>query len=281
MTGQLFFRTAHVKVSKKIGDGVSTLNNSIEIRGRFQFKITADKSSSSNKCVLSFYNISKKTVEFISQENLIFILAAGYSPPWGDGAKTIYIGEPNAENGIHKKRQGADIITISELGDSEVKLQNAVTTISLKNKTTTSEILDRLLSDFDISIGHRDQIPELEFQNGFSASGRISNILNSLASKVGFEWSILNGELIILRKGNTINQRGYAISKHSGLIGIPVKSKDKVEFTTLLNHNLKPDVRIVLNSENLGSLHLKIEKINYQGDTFAGQWTQKIQAIPL
>ena len=281
MSNQLFHRACFVTVSKQgVGLLDSGLGNSRRLQGRIQFKIVSDTASGANKCTLVLFNLSKPTLDFLAQENLVYILSAGYMPPNGTGAKALFIGKPNEKNGFHSQRKGANVLTKIELGDSEQEIEGAFTNISIKETVSLNNIITMLLNDFNLSIGHQDRLPEVSFQNGFSASGKISKILDDLGKKAGFEWSVQSGQVIILQDRNTINQTGYVVSKNTGMVGTPIKSKEKIGFQTLINNELRPGVLAVVESDILGRVEVRIDKVTYNGDSWEGNWTQKIEGTP-
>ena len=170
----------------------------------------------------------------------------GYARPYGDGAKVIFVGNIDRTNGIHVARNGPDVLTTIEVGDAEKEIRGAFTQISLKGKVQLDQVLNKLLMDFGLSIGHRDRLPSFEFQNGYSNSGRISKILDDLGKKAGFNWSVQNYQIVILRNRNTTNQQGVIVSKDTGLVGAVLKSKAKIEFETLIIPGIIPGARVNL-----------------------------------
>lgn len=283
MTDRLFNRVSTVTLARRIRGNVtsSSPGDVIEFRGHTKFDVVTDDGSEANQALIQMYNLNNDTQAFLERENLLCILAVGYAQPQASGPKTIFIGTINKENGIHVKRKGPDIMTTLELSDAGAEIRSAVTSISLKGRVSLDQVLTLLLSGLQLSIGHRDRLPDFQFANGYSNSGRISKILNDLARKAGFSWSVQRGEIIILRGRNTETQRGILVTKNTGLIGSPMKNKEKVEFRTLIIPDLRPGKRVRLVSERYGTINLKASKVTFVGDNWEGDWMQEVEGVPL
>ena len=227
------------------------------------------------------YNLNKETQARLENEFLLCVLSAGYARPYGQGGKAIFVGHVDRQNGIHIRRNKADITTTIECGDAEKEITRAITQISLKGRVELETVLDRLLRDMGIAIAYRDRLPRFVFENGYSNSGSTKKILDDVGKKAGFRWSVLNYQLRILEGANTTEQSGQRISKDSGLIGAVTKSKEKIEFGTLINPDIVPDAKAVVVSERFGDLVVRITRVRYAGDNWEGDWVQEVEAIPL
>ena len=277
---RLFHREAFVTLAKQT-TGAATEQNAHRFNGRIRFDISLDSGGEANKGAIQMFNLAKTTQALLEESKLICVLSAGYARPYGDGAKVIFIGNVDLTNGVHVERKAADVMTTIECGDAEKEIRNAVTQISLKGTVKLETVLDRLLKDFGLSIGHRDRLPTFTFENGFSATGRLSKVLTDIGRKAGFTWSVQNYQIVILRGNNTVNQQGPIISKDSGLVGAVLKSKEKIEFETLIIPGILPGARARVVSERYGELNIKITRIRFVGDNWEGDWIQEVEAVPL
>lgn len=279
MTDRLFQRQGRLLVTKKAGGrNVASSSGGMVFNTRLTFAIASDLSSFSNKSSIKIYNLSTKSQAFLEQDNLLAILQVGYLD---QGFNTIFIGDIDRENGIHTQRVGPDVVTDIECGDAETEINNAVVSLSYKGRVTTNQIINRLLGALNLSIGFRDRLPEKTFENGYSNSGRIQYIMNDLARKVGFTWSVQNGQIVILRPNRTITQTAFVVSKDTGLFGAIVKTKEKVEFTVLITPEIRVGRAVRLITDQYGTMDLKINKVNYNGDTHEGEWSQQIEGQPI
>ena len=275
----LFIRQGELIVGPKSGfvnSRVQPLNARI-FRTRLNFKVKLDGGSNANKAKINIYNLSEASRTFIEQKDMVVFLQVGFE---STGLSNLFFGDIDDKNGIHSKRTGPDIITTIEAGDAEKTLREANIHIGFSKGSTNIQAIERAARKLLVSTSFQTDIKKITYQKGFSYAGSANDLLDKMGKQAGFEWSIQNGELLILSPGETDGQESVVISKDTGLIGFPVKTQDKVEFTSLLNPAIRPGRAIKVESQifldGSGAI-VKTDKADFDGDTHEGKWDVKVE----
>lgn len=275
----LYLREAEVVVGKK----VTATNGPVEpvearvFKTRISFEVEQDGSGNANKAKIRIYNLSESSRIFLEQKDMVVFLNVGYE---SSGLTNLFFGDIDDKNGIHVERSGPDIITTIEAGDAEKILREANIQIGLAQGATNLQIINAAAAKLKVSASYKTNIKSITYQNGFSFSGQVKKLLNEMGKQAGFEWSIQNGELLILSSKETDKQEAVFISAKTGLIGYPTKTQDKVIFNALLNPKIRPGRAVRLESkiflEDIGA-NVKVEKTSFSGDTHEGPWQVKVE----
>lgn len=275
----LYLREAELIVGPK----VTVTNGPVEpvdarvFRTRINFEVSQDASGNANKGKIKVYNLSEESRTFLEKKNLVCFLRVGYE---SSGLSTLFFGDIDEKNGIHVERSGPDIITTIEAGDAEKTIRETNIQIGLAKGAKNTQIIDQAAKKLLVSTAFKTTIKSITYQNGFSYSGSVKKLLNELGTQAGFQWSVQNGELLILGPKETDKQEAVFVSKETGLIGFPTKTQDKVEFISLLNPKIRPGRAVRLESQIFlkdSGANVKVEKTTFTGDTHEGLWQVKVE----
>jgi hypothetical protein len=275
----LFLRKAELIVGPK----VSATNGPVEpvfarvFKTRINFEVGQDSSGNANKAKIKVYNLSEESRTFLEQKDLVCFLMVGYE---STGLSTLFFGDIDEKNGIHVERSGPDIIVTIEAGDAEKTIRESNIQLGLAQGATNLQIIEQAASKLLVSTAFKTTIKSITYQNGFSYSGSVKKLLNQMGEQAGFEWSVQNGELLILGPAETDKQEAIFLSKETGLIGFPTKTQDKVEFISLLNPKIRPGRAVRLESQIFlkdSGANVKVEKTTFSGDTQEGSWQVKVE----
>jgi len=259
---------------------------------RISFNIEKNDDANANKGTVSVYNISQSSRSFIENENLITFLKAGYI----NQISTIFFGDIQDRK---TERNNSDVITTLEIVDQGKLLDTANVQIGLGPGATNIQAFSAAESALQLIIPPRQKnnLPIKRYTNGYSYTGTAIRLLEKLAEEIDYNFSIQDGEIQILKNNESTNESVVVVSPNSGLIGTPTKTQNGVEFSTLIN----PDIRIGRlikleskqiqnaqsgNSDTKASQSLKDsgifllpKKIVIQGDTQEGLWQMNIEGI--
>jgi len=279
----LYLRKAELIVGKKVEGNNGPVEPVIAkvFRTRIVFEVEQDASGNANKAKIKVFNLSQESLTFLEQKNLVCFLRVGYE---GSGLSVLFFGDIDEKNGIHVERNGPDVITTIEAGDAEKTLREANIQIGLAQGATNLQVINAAAAKLKVSTAFKTKIKSIKFQNGFSYSGSVKNLLNDLGTQAGFEWSIQNGELLILGPTETDKQEAVLVSARSGLIGFPTKTQDKVIFTSLLNPKIRPGRAVRLESKIFlqdAGANVKVSKTTFKGDSSEGPWEVKVEGAIL
>jgi len=274
--GELFSRRAAVTVGTLRVTGL-----------RIAFRVTKSAESEANQCEATIWGLSEASRGRIQDElPTSLIIEAGYE----DSTSTLFYGEAvrprsvKTPTGWVTKIAGSDghtpqreIVNLSMPPDTSVG--DAIATIARKMKVGASTALRRALAgDFDGGLS--------AFANGLTFSGSAKEEMDKLTSSLGVEWSIQDGELLILNEGDTAGE-AVLLSPDTGLIGSPETAQDAknksltlVRCRSLLQGIINPGRRLELESEAISGSY-QVRKVMHQGDTHGPGWYSDLESREL
>lgn len=277
----LFNRMATLKVSPATGGKGKSFAGL-----RVAFEIEKSSESTPNPAKIMIYNLSKPSRAELEKPGLIMILQVGYEGGPDDDAQLsqLYIGDVKR---VTTKRQGPDLITTLEGGDSEKAIKEVKIDQSYKEFTSVAQVISSLASKLGVSIGTISASVTDVFQHGLSLTGLVSDNLDLLTKKLGLEWHITDGQLNILGPKESTLEPAILLSPATGLIGTPSKRQDDqkvknaftgIECSSLLHPGIKPGRIISLVSDQIIGV-FRVRRGKFQGDTDVGEWKVDIEAV--
>lgn len=228
------------------------------------FEIEKTSASYANKAKIELYNLNDQSRLNFQRKGLQIRLEAGYRGL----TEVLYIGDITK---TQSARRGPDIVTIFEAGDSEKQLTTAHFNKGYPAGVTFLQIISDLVKALDINQGPILGIPNVKYNQGFTLSGSIKKIMDTLIPNQGLEWSIQNGYLQIIPVTAHNGDEAVFLSKDTGLIGVPSQKDSGVEFTSLLNPKLLPGMPVQIDSTLFKGFY-KIKKSNIAGDSHGQKW---------
>ncbi len=269
----LFNRIASVIVE---GSG-----SSVEItKLRFVFSIEKTKTSTQNILKLQIYNLSSDTSAKIQEKDSTIILKVGYLDDVG--LEVIFSGS------ITRVTPHIDFphtILSIESGDGMERLREARSNISNSEGVSVNQILSQLSDDLGVVV--KDITTEIQeiFNSGFSFIGPTKQAIDDIAQQFGLDWSIQDGELQILKAGDTNSDRISFISKDTGMIGSPelivsdaqvlqaaASGDPKYKVETLMNAKIRPTNEVQIESIPISGNFI-INSVKHNGDTHGDTWS--------
>lgn len=280
----LFNRTVLVKI------GTAGSLEGIGIEGlRIVFNVK--KSMKGNTCNVDIYNLSESTRNKINEIDDIIVIEAGYVDE--DVEKVIFIGDISR---ITKERDGPNIITKIEANDGEKTLREKKISTSYASGISANEILKDLMNNLGLpkKISNRLlsklNLKSKQFANGFAFAGQTKDVIDKIINKLGYEWSVQNGEIKVVEKDEVDDSEVVLLSPTTGLVGSP-KRRDDIEnaankdkkktgwdVTALLQPTVEPTGRISIESELIENKEtiFRIETVQHKGDTFGNEFNSII-----
>lgn len=245
---------------------------------RTSFKIEKTSDSKPNQAQITIYNLNKDNRAFVEQEGLFAILEVGYRFE-KDGRKplreVIFQGDVGAGS---NELSGSDWLTSFEVGDGQVALQNAKFNKTFSKGLSLSSAIDEVAKSLGKPISVVKGVADKVFKSDLTLSGGAKEILDRLTEDSGLEWSIQDGEVIILPPNESDGQGSVLLSRDSGMIGSPIGREKGIEVTSTLNPKIRPGKAIRIESKYLEG-NYRVRKVTHQGDSFEGPWTTRVEAI--
>jgi hypothetical protein len=197
------------------------------------FGVRKSDSKDPNTAEISINNLSATTRGQMQKKGAKVVLLAGYAA----NQAQIFSGDARS---ISHLRDGPDWVTKLQCGDGETSYAYDWITESFRAGTSVGAVLNRIAESMRVGLGNvRQQAARLsseQFVHGYAAHGRASAELNRILHSRGYTWSIQDGQLQVLKRGEYLPTTALVINAESGLIGTPElhtgeKKPDKKSFT--------------------------------------------------
>jgi len=250
---------------------------------RMTFKVEKSLNRDPNKADLKIWNLSEKSRKAMqTEEKLPVIIEAGYV----GNLQQIFSGNMEFSS---SSRQGPDWITELQSGDGSQAYRSARISESFGPGTQLSALLKKAAEGLGVGLGNavekfdgggfRGGLTELT--KGASIVGRVSDVLDKFVTTAGFEWSIQDGQLQVLKPDETTSDQAVRLTQESGLIGSPeLGEKGRLKARSLLQGNLVPGRSVEVIAEQVDGF-FRIQKTTHTGDTWGTPWYSDIEARPV
>lgn len=182
-----------------------------------EFTVPFDNDLLPNESEIKIYNLTDTTINlFKLKEELI--INAGYKGNTG----TILKGNISK---CSTQYSGVDKITTIHVLDAEKMSDRKVNDLAFAENTKASTILKQMTKELGITVAQMYLNEDMNYEDGYTATGEITDIIKKIAADCGTSAYINKGELYIrnLRLGN---DTVVYLSADSGLIGQPEEFDD-------------------------------------------------------
>ena len=282
---RLYNRVADVTIIDQIG------NTRILDKLRISFEVTKSLRGYPNLAKIDIYNANETTLTLLQDKFTTIQLNAGYV-----GTKALLFS--GKVRNLVDTRNATDRITTIYAGDGEQDWQNAIYNRTLSASVPLLTILEEIGATFENStVGDLSSfnIPADKLR-GQSLSGSSKDVLDKLAEDYGFDWSIQNSVLTLVRREDALlPNESVLVSSTTGMIGSPTITEIGADVATLLNPRLEPAKLFTIESAAsevaLGDLFFrqvqrtkaegtyKILEVIHKGDTHDNVWASNLVGV--
>ena len=260
-----------------------------------EFSVEKTSKPDPNTCELTIYNLSRDHRAQLEElrpkkgdkRGIPVKIEAGYETT---GTSQIWLGDLRTVESI---TSGADVTTHLTSGDGERAIQTSHSEKAFGPGTALDVAIRAMVKELGIGDGNVSSAlaaisatgraalsAPLEF--GIAFAGPTSRLLTDWLASAGLTWSVQDGAIQILNRGQALSGKAILLDsvsgQNTGLIGSPTVSNEGVLHAEML---MTPDVfpgRLV----TLRSKHLEgnfvIERAVYFGDNFGGRFGIEIEA---
>ena len=258
---------------------------------RISFDIEMTDNRTTNTGNIDIYNLSQETIGLLEQKDASCILKIGYDDK---ELSTLFIG--NIVEFEHEFT-GSDIITKVTCKDGYIPLTEKKLSLSFAADSTSKQIINKIVSELNLTKGDYSKIPSYVYKQGFSFVGSPGRALELVLSRIGYEWTIVNNVLVISKENESNNQTiMQLLSAETGLLDKPKRFKDKQiriiktsttkknklldgwKIKSLIIPSIQPKSLIKVESEELNGIFL-VKTVRFTGDTHGNSWYAEIDAI--
>lgn len=276
MTTDLFHREAEVVV-----DG-------LRIHGlRVQFKSTKSLGKEPNTLDMSITGLSASTRAQMKAKHAKVVLLAGFR----DALSQVFAGDARTTSHAKKSMEWE---TRLQCGDGERAYQFARVNESFAAGSRVRDVVRKLAKALGVGMGNAEKalsgaMPSglEEYSAGAAFYGKASAELDKVLKAAGFEWSIQDGALQVLKVGAVAEGRAVVLSPDSGLVGSPeVGAPQKegassvIKAKSLLQPSILPGGTVELRAMGFPGGQYRVTKVTHSGDTAGGTWHSDVEMTP-
>lgn len=225
---------------------VGKSGNGLQVENlRIQFEVGKTIEAAPNVAVIRVFNLHPDNEAKIKNEFDEVLLNAGY-----EGAMRLVF-RGNIKH-VYRYRDGTDYITEIEAGDGDKDYRHAVMNETLAAGTTTSQLVDRAVGTFSggTTKGHV-QVSDRARLRGKVISGNTRDVLHDVARESGANWSIQDGQLVIVSTNDVLPGEAIVIRADTGMLGAPEINDKGIAVKCLMNPLLRVNGAIKLDNNGI------------------------------
>lgn len=240
-----------------------------ELRMRFDIKKSSDENPNTAK--IEIYNLNPDHQNQLLKEWADIQLLAGYQ----GAERLIFSGQIRTAT---PKIQGTDRIITIESGDGDREILRGFVNKTLTKGCTANQVVAACQSSmFGVPNAHKDSLDTV-YSRGRVLSGRASDVLTKQTKQDGAQWSIQDGQMLLLKGDNVRPNAVWLINQSTGMLGSPEPTQDGLKVRTLLN-----PAYLIGGVAKVDSLiyqgGIRIESINHKGDTHSDEWVSELEGL--
>lgn len=268
------FVGSHPQFFERIGDAIEIT----EMRMKFTVKKSLGKEPNSCKIVIT--NLSEHTRNELEKKPLGVTLAAGYRD---SGARLLFTGDLARSVSTYK---GTDWETTLQVHDGGRAYAHARSLLSYKRGVRVEKVISDVAATMGLKLPpEAEQSPELKqaLATGISLHGPSRDVLTQVLAPYGYNWSVQNERLQILKDGQLRAGEALLVNQDTGLIGSPQRSvpdkpggKSELTVESLLYPEVLPGIQIKLESRTFNG-EFRPKEVEHEGDTHGDDWKTKMR----
>lgn len=254
---------------------IGSNTDGIEIEAlRVAFDVTKSIDAKPNPGKIDIWNLNREHMNrILSGEFNQVKLWVGY-----ETLRVIYAGD------IVKKtvvRDGLDFIVSLECGDGHVDYQSSLMAVTLAAGSTDKEALDAAaITMKNTKLGAIDVPSTRALPRARVLTGNARDVLGRVAANNGADWSVQDGELVMIPADKVLPDEAVLLSQETGMVGSPQATDNGLELKCLCNPALRIGglVRVQSILEYYNGDY-KIVHLRHVGDAIGGDWLSEITAV--
>lgn len=240
-----------------------------------KFKVKSSLKPEPNTCDVEVYNLSdahRSQLETLTAQTLK--LSVGYN----NRTHQIFLGQVRT---CFTEVNGPDRITKFSSGDGEQAVLGTRIRVTFGNQIFIDNAIQQIAKVLGVGVGNlapvaaklRQKGVTSIYPQGVALSGNAWRELITICKSCGLEAAIQDGALLILEQGKALEGSAVRLASDSGLIGSPSADNDgTVNCQALLIPELRPGVKVQLESLSVGRAVFRVYNVEYTGDTHGNDW---------
>ena len=284
---------------------------------RIGFTIEKDLRPKPNSAEIIIYNLSRSSRERLhrhsaGKKKIPVVVEAGYR---NTGRVLLFAG--HMREAFSKAETDGTWATTLRAGDGDVNLRKTRKATSLRPGVSVERVIGDQFKALSVGLGNA----YTEFKNqlkaganidadrlgkalssGMNGSGGAAGIAAQMADSAGLEYSVQDGQVQVLKKGDVLAMRALVLSPQTGLEGSPsVDADGTMHLRARLVPGLSPGYPIQVTTYSRADLQTfaqtgvypgglskadrgeldtvyRIEKVRFVGDSWGPDWNAEIDA---
>jgi hypothetical protein len=249
---------------------------------RAMFEVTKTTDPAPNEAKITIFNLNpshRKAIQAGEKEWPV-IIDAGYS----NNLQRIFSGQ--LQTGEPRK-EGTTWTTEIFAKDGHLNYGTARLNKSYGAGTPLGTVLEDAATALGVGAGNSKTKfanplrPLPSFGKGVVVKGRVVDTLDKYVTSAGFQWSIQDGQLLVLGPNEVESESVVVLSQETGLIGTPeIGEKGTIKAVSLLRGSFNPGTKFEMRSREVTGFY-KADKIVHIGDSGGPPWYTETEGKPL
>lgn len=268
----LFKRIINIQIGNGTGTALS-IGTSERNSTYIQIEIMKNLSGKPNEGIVRMFNLSDSTENQIIETGKRIRVFAGHNgnPVLIHDGDIRRVDRDPDENSLNR-------ITSVSLGGNLVKLSQSIFNKAYSGQVAVKQIVQDAIPTFGLELADIDQIPDNEFLNDYSFTGKTSDLLDEILDPIQVQW-FENDNFIKFSAREKALESVVLLNPKTGLIGSPSMTDKGVKFTSVLDGRLTLNSRVKIESNLINGVY-KINQTLNTGDNRDGKFvTEGLGAI--
>ena len=234
--------------------------------------VTKTDSKKPDKATIQIYNLNEDSSGFVQNDGNAVYLFAGYGEP-----ELIFQGDVDE---AVRARDGQDWVTEIEAADGRRAYAESSLFQTFDPPLNSTTLITRIANAMGLQIGNVPSgLEVIDYAQGFTVAGPARDALDEVTESLGVKWSLQDGEIIITRPGEGLDQLAYLVTPSSGLIGTPEKTKKGIKFSMLLNGKVKPRRPVAIKSRDFDGFFIPKTVTHVLDSGFGKDFYTQVEAV--
>lgn len=266
-------------------------NSDISIENaKIRFEITKSSLAQENTGKIEIYNLSPTTRANITDQDIFIRVLAGYTSNQG----LIEVGQGDISS-VRTNRTRTDVITQIFISEGYQGLKKHPVSLEFKNSIKLSDAINELTKQSNFTFKYVGLYSHNVRSYSYSNIGSLDTVLNDLAFKFDFNWSVQNGVIVLSGKANEdVSKEVLILTPKTGLILNPefikkperslsnIDTRQEIPELHVVQCLMQPQLQIhdtiqIESAELSGNFNIK--KIQHIGDVRANDWYSNLEVL--
>lgn len=238
-----------------------------------EFTVKGFRSSKPNECTVKIENLSKATIGFLEQKDLVLMLEAGETVPGALFRGSVQPRGVTTDNSLPKR------VTEIKAVDGRRLWRDAKAAVSYPPGIAVAGVVQDLLKIATLqgfAVAPGNVYPTDAFPAGYYYVGRWRDALTEILWPRGYVWTIQDRTIYVGLQTALNPGTVPLISPTTGLIGSPKRTAKGVDFECKLDPRVRPGWGVQLQSDFVTGLFRVVVR-EHEGDNRGIKWLTKAQ----